>query len=87
MKVKNWIIVSIKQTKTIVVREDRHVSHKKYKKKFLRSRKFYVHTEDEKKFKEWEKITIVESRPYSKLKRWITLEDYKTNLKNDTNSK
>lgn len=87
MKVKNWIIVSTKQTKTLVVREDRHISHKIYKKKFLRSRKFYVHTEDEKTFKEWDRISIVECRPHSKLKRWITLEDYKKNLKNDTNSK
>lgn len=74
MRTKTWVIVSAGQLKTLVVREDRHVSHPKYKKRFLVSKKFYVHVEDSSSFNEWDMITIKESRPYSKLKRWVPLD-------------
>lgn len=73
MRVKTWLIEA-KLPKTLIVREDRHVAHPKYKKAFLKSKKFYVHVEDDSKFNEWEKVAIVASRPFSKLKRWIPLD-------------
>lgn len=79
MRTKTWVIVSARQAKTLIVREDRHVSHPKYKKRFLVSKKFYVHVEDSSSFNEWDSITIVASRPFSKLKRWIPMEVAKTN--------
>ncbi len=74
MKTKEVIVVSTKMAKTLVVKLDVFKKHPIYHKEYKRSVKFYVHTEDEKKFEEGQKITIVETRPISKLKRWKVLE-------------
>jgi len=75
MRTKTWVIISAKQEKTIVVKESRHVAHAKYKKSFLVSKNFHVHVEDSSIYNEWDTITIVESRPISKLKHWVPLEN------------
>ncbi len=55
--------------KTIVVSVDSSKTHPKYHKKYKRTKKFYAH--DEKNTcKVGDKVTISESRPLSKLKRW-----------------
>lgn len=77
MRVKTWTIVSNKGTNTLVVREDKHISHPKYHKRYLASKKFYVHVEDSSKYEEWTTITIQESAPISKLKRWVPVVDSK----------
>lgn len=69
MRTKTWVVVSTKMDKTIVVRVDAYKTHSKYKKRFKVSSKFYAH--DEKALaKEGDLVTIVETRPLSKLKRW-----------------
>lgn len=55
--------------KTIVIRVDMMKTHKKYKKLYRVSKKYYAH-DAESKHKVGEKVTIYESRPLSKLKRW-----------------
>ena len=58
--------------KTIVLRVDSYRTHPKYKKKFKISQKFYAHDEQN-TCKEGDVVTIEETRPLSKLKRWIVL--------------
>lgn len=69
MRLKKGIVSSSKMDKTIVVSIDSYKSHPKYKKRFKVTNKFYAHDEGN-KFNEWDVVTIKETRPLSKLKRW-----------------
>jgi small subunit ribosomal protein S17 len=59
--------------KTIVVRVERKTRHPLYGKEMRQSKKFYAHDE-EGKAKVGDHVTIVETRPLSKLKRWRLVE-------------
>ena len=59
--------------KTIVVRVDTHMTHPKYKKRYKVSNKFYAHDERQ-TAQEGDTVTILESRPLSKLKRWTLVQ-------------
>jgi small subunit ribosomal protein S17 len=62
-------VVSDKTTKTIVVKVERKTMHPKYNKFVTKSKKYHVH--DEKELASvGNTVTIIESKPYSKLKRW-----------------
>jgi len=62
-------VVSDKTAKTIVVKVERKTMHPKYNKFVTKSKKFHVH--DEKELASvGNTVTIIESKPYSKLKRW-----------------
>ena len=54
---------------TATVRVDRYVQHPKYKKYFVRSKQFLVHDPGN-TAKVGDKVTIVATRPISKLKRF-----------------
>lgn len=69
MRTKTGTVVSDKMDKTIVVKVDSYKTHAKYKKKFRVSKKYYAH-DPGKKFKTGDTVTIYETRPLSKLKRW-----------------
>ncbi|MDD5769599.1 MAG: 30S ribosomal protein S17 [Candidatus Gracilibacteria bacterium] len=69
MRLKKGVVSSSKMDKTIVVSTDVYKSHSKYKKRFKVTKKFYAHDE-ENKFNEGDVVTIKETRPLSKLKRW-----------------
>jgi small subunit ribosomal protein S17 len=56
--------------KTIVVQVDSYKIHPKYKKKYKVSTKFYAHDEAN-ACKEGDTVTIEETIPMSKLKRWL----------------
>ena len=73
MRQKTGLITSNKMEKTIVVRVVRTKVHPKYHKRFQLSSKFYAHCEDSKKFNIGDTVTIQETRPLSKLKRWIVV--------------
>lgn len=73
MRTKTGIITSNKMTKTLVVKVTSYKSHPKYKKRFRVSKKFYADCEDSKKFNIGDTVTIMETRPQSKLKRWRVL--------------
>jgi small subunit ribosomal protein S17 len=65
-------VVSTKMDKTVVVEVERRVMHPKYG-KFVRSRSKY-HAHDENNTCELNQVvSIQESRPYSKLKRWLVI--------------
>ncbi len=72
MKIFTGKVISKKSAKTLVVNVERIVSHPIYKKKLRRTRKYHVH--DELGAKEGDIVKFVASKPYSKLKRWKTLE-------------
>lgn len=62
-------VVSSKASKTIVVKVERRMMHPKYNKFVTKSKKYHVHDESE-KASVGNVVTIVESKPYSALKRW-----------------
>jgi len=68
-KVLNGKVVSDKNNKTIVVIVKRRYSHPFFGKVITSSKKYHVHDEKN-SFKIGDKVKIIESRPYSKNKRW-----------------
>jgi len=70
MRTKTGIITSNKMAKTLVVTVISYRNHPKYKKRYKVSKKFYAHTDDSTKFNIGDEVTIGETLPISKLKRW-----------------
>jgi small subunit ribosomal protein S17 len=66
---KIGIVVSDKMEKSVVVRVDRTVKHKFYKRYVKRSARFLVHDERSES-KIGDTVEIVETRPLSARKRW-----------------
>jgi len=62
-------VISAKMQKTVVVRVDRTVVHPKYKKRYTVSTKLKAHDELG-VYKEGDKVTIAETKPMSRDKRW-----------------
>ena len=71
-RILSGVVVSSNTDKTIVVNVTRRIKHKLYKKIIRRSKKYHVHDEKN-EFKTGDLVTIIESKPISKLKRWIVL--------------
>ena len=69
-KEKSGVVVSTKMAKTVTVRVERRVRHPLYGKVMRLSKKYYAHDENASTLKEGDVVTIVETRPMSKLKRW-----------------
>ncbi len=76
MQTKTGIVVSSKMKKTLVIRVDSQKAHPKYKKLLRKSKKFYADDPDG-QYKTGDKVTIYETRPISKLKRWTVVEPQK----------
>jgi len=72
-KVRVGVVLSDKMDKTIVVRIDRLTTHKKYSRVVKRATKFKVHDEQN-QAKVADKVRIMETRPFSKEKRWRLVE-------------
>ena len=70
MRTKTGIITSNKMDRTLVVTVTTYKLHPKYKKRYPTSKKFYAHCDDSSKFNIGDSVTISESKPVSKLKRW-----------------
>ena len=70
MRTITGVITSNKMTKTLVVTVTSYKLHTKYKKRYQVSKKFYADCEDSSKYNIGDTVTISESRPISKLKRW-----------------
>lgn len=69
MRTKTGTVTSAKMDKTVVVTVDTYKVHPKYGKRYKVSTKFYAH--DEKNAcQEGQSVTIRETRPLSKTKRW-----------------
>jgi small subunit ribosomal protein S17 len=62
-------IVSAKMTKTVIVKVDSIKVHPKYHKRYTVSRKYPSHVESG-EYAVGDKVTIEETRPYSKTVNW-----------------
>lgn len=67
------VVVSDKMDKTVVVAVERKMAHPLYGKQIKKTKKFHAHDE-ENKCKVGDIVRIRESRPLSKLKRWVVVE-------------
>ena len=65
-------VVSSKGNKTIVVEVKRRFTHPFYGKVISRSKKYHAHDEQN-KLNIGDEVRIQESKPYSKLKKWIVI--------------
>ena len=72
-RILQGVVVSDKQEKTLVVKVERRFTHPLLKKTVRRSKNFHAHNEDN-KAKVGDTVFIEETKPISKLKRWIVVE-------------
>jgi len=68
------VIVSDKNAKTRVVEVERKVMHPLFKKVIRRTKKYHAHDEDN-HTKTGQRVWIEETKPISKLKRWVVLKE------------
>ena len=68
-KILNGKVIKDQNNKTLVVLVKRKYSHPFFKKVINSSKKYHVHDETN-KFKVGDVIKIIESRPFSKKKKW-----------------
>ena len=73
-RVLQGVVVSDKQNKTVVVKVERRITHPLLKKTVRRTKNFHAHDEAN-KYKIGDIVRIEESRPMSKLKTWVVLDD------------
>ena len=69
IKEKSGIVVSDRMEKTIVVSIESRVTHKKYGKVIAKTKKYKAHDENN-DCNIGDVVTIIETRPLSKTKRW-----------------
>ena len=72
-RILSGTVISSNSNKTIVVKVSRRVKHKLYKKIINRSKNYHAHDENN-DFKVGDSVSIVETKPISKLKSWTVLE-------------
>ena len=75
-KILTGIVVSDKPNKTITVMVERKYSHPVLKKSYQSEKKYNAHDE-ENKFKNGDKVSIIESKPFSKNKKFKVMENSK----------
>ena len=75
-KILKGVVVSDKPNKTITVIVERKYQHPVLKKVIKSKKKYSVHDENN-KYKNGDNVTIVESKPYSKTKKFEVLGDTK----------
>ena len=66
------IVVSDKADKTVVVKVERRFTHPVMKKTVRRTKNYQAH-DAENRFKVGDQVTIEESKPISKTKRWVVV--------------
>jgi|TARA_B110000438_G_scaffold237469_1_gene234873 small subunit ribosomal protein S17 len=70
----NGKVIKDKNDKTIVVLVKRKYSHPFFNKVMTSSKKYHAHDESN-KFKIGDNVVIIESKPYSKKKKWKVMEN------------
>ena len=73
-RILQGVVVSDKQEKTLVVKVERRFTHPLLKKTVRRSKNYHAHVEN-KTQKVGDTVSIEETRPISKLKRWIVIDE------------
>lgn len=72
-RILQGVVVSDKQEKTVVVKVERRFTHPLLKKTVRRSKNYHAHDEVG-AFKVGDAVSIEETKPISRLKRWIVLD-------------
>ncbi len=75
-KILSGIVVSDKPNKTVTVLVERKYQHPVLK-KVIRARKKYNAHDENNKFKNGDKVSIIESKPFSKNKKFQVMENLK----------
>ena len=75
-KILNGIVISNKPNKTITVLVERKYQHPVLK-KVIRVRKKYNAHDENNKFKTGDRVSIIESKPFSKNKKFQVMENNK----------
>ena len=75
-KILTGIVVSDKPNKTVTVLVERKYQHSVLKKVVKVKKKYNAHDENN-KFKNGDKVSIIESKPFSKNKKFQVMEDNK----------
>ena len=75
-KILNGTVVSDKPNKTVTVLVERKYQHPLLK-KVMKARKKYNAHDEENKFKVGDKVSIIESKPYSKNKKFEVIGEIK----------
>lgn len=73
-RILQGVVQSSKPNKTVVVLVTRRFEHPKYKKTVTVSKKYAAHDENN-AYKEGDVVSIMESKPISKTKRWIVVDN------------
>ena len=71
-RILSGVVVSSNSNKTIVVDVTRRIKHKLYKKIIRQTKKYHAHDENN-EFSIGDTVSIIESRPISKLKKWTVI--------------
>ena len=71
-RILQGVVVSDVQNKTVVVKVERRFTHPLLKKTVRRSKNYHAHDEAN-ACKVGDEVSIEETRPMSKLKRWVIL--------------
>ena len=75
-KILTGVVVSDKPNKTVTVMVERKFSHPILKKVVKVRKKYNAHDENN-KFKNGDKVSIIESKPFSKNKKFQVMENIK----------
>ena len=75
-KILTGVVVSDKPNKTITVMVERKYQHPMLKKVVKAKKKYSAHDENN-KFKNGDKVSIIESKPFSKNKKFQVMESSK----------
>tara|TARA_B100000575_G_scaffold273131_1_gene255812 strand:+ start:649 stop:882 length:234 start_codon:yes stop_codon:yes gene_type:complete len=68
------VVVSSNSDKTIIVNVTRRIKHKLYKKIIRQTKKYHAHDEKN-EFNIGDVVSIIESKPISKLKKWVVVSN------------
>ena len=72
-KVRTGVVVGDRADKTVTVLVERRLAHPLYGKQIKRSKKYHAHDE-ENECRVGDTVSIMETRPLSKTKRWRVVE-------------
>ena len=75
-RILNGVVVSDKNDKTVVVKVERRFTHPLFKKVVRRTKNYHAHDENN-EFSTGDQVWSEESKPISKLKRWVVTQGEK----------
>jgi len=73
-RILSGVVISSNLNKTITVDVTRRIKHKLYKKIIRQTKKYHAHDENN-EFSVGDSVSIIESKPFSKLKKWRVLSN------------